>query len=85
MTKVRDIVDDQSLVKDSMWSWFRKQSSLLFTNGFGVFQFVSLHLSCLCSFYQKPCQCKGYAYGKYLGWFVVTTGLITALPLIFEV
>lgn len=28
---------------------------------------------------------QGYAYGKYLGWFIVTTGLITALPLIFEV
>jgi hypothetical protein len=27
----------------------------------------------------------GYSHARVIGWFVVTTGIITALPLIFEV
>lgn len=26
-----------------------------------------------------------YAWGRQIGWFIVTTGIITALPLILEV
>ena len=26
-----------------------------------------------------------YSYSRHIGWFIVTTGIITALPLIFEV
>lgn len=28
---------------------------------------------------------KGYIFARHIGWFIVTTGMITALPLIFEV
>lgn len=42
---------------------------------FVVFMFNHLYLLCV----------QLYSYARQIGWFVITTGMITLLPLVFEV
>lgn len=79
MTKARDAVNAKTKAEPSKWySWSMSQLALgkewwIFVSNFKVIYYKLLILN------------QGLGWAKFLGWMVVTTGMITALPLIFEV
>lgn len=88
MTKVRDTVNDgKKNSKESIVSiWTQKVFNTLsvsLNQGLSTSRMVSRPLFVISSFDDSSYQL--YMGARYVGWFIVSAGMITALPLILEV